>query len=101
MKFLGVLVPCYMIYNFKIYCRFFLINTDNEPLHKYDHMDPFVDSLAVCIQFCIIPCIIALQSMFSLNNKNPTPKLNEIIKVIASVLIWGLFRYYPKLRFLR
>eukprot|EP01080_Neovahlkampfia_damariscottae_P001842 gene1842-984_t len=101
MKFLGVIVPCYMIYQFQIYCRYFLINTDNEPFHKFDHMDPFVDSLAVCIQFCVIPCIIGLQSLFSLNNKNPTPILNECIKVTVTILIWGALKYYPKISFLR
>jgi hypothetical protein len=101
MKFVGVLLPCYLIYKFKIYCQYFIINTENEPRQRYDHLDPFIDSLAVCIQFCCFPCIIAVQSLFSLNNENPTPNLNEALKVIISICIWGLFRFYPQITYLR
>ena len=85
-KMIGVIIPFYFAYTFKFTTTYF-VKTENEAIQNFPELFKL---------FTMVPCIIGFQSFFTLNNKNPTPTLNETIKVIVTLIIWQLFRSYPR-----
>eukprot|EP01080_Neovahlkampfia_damariscottae_P005454 gene5454-9267_t len=84
-KMVGVIIPFYIIFTYKFKTTYF-VTTENEALQNFPELLNLVS---------MIPCIVGLQSFFTLNNKNPTPTLNETIKVIATLIVWNMIRIYP------
>lgn len=61
-----------------------MTNTENQPLHKWDHLDVLVDSLRSVIKFFGIPCALGILEIIP-QQGNP---MNLLVKIPFGVISW-------------
>jgi hypothetical protein len=89
---IAVFVPLWLVYFFKKECEAFLLENVG--------FFPAIHGLSETIQHVLIAALIGLASVFTLNNKNPTPTLNECLKITISLILYYRFRFRPQESFI-